>query len=112
LHFFSDFSNKFVESTVSLSQLINFYTKILLVTGLIFQLPLLQLFLGASGVVSSEKMSSNWRIVVVISTIGAAFLTPTTDPVTQILTSVPLISLYFLGIILTKYYESKISIVS
>jgi hypothetical protein len=40
--------------------------------------------LGQLGLVTSEQMLSQWRYVVVGSTIVAAILTPSTDPFTQV----------------------------
>ena len=48
-------------------------------------------------IVTGEKMLSAWKSVIVICTIVAAVITPSTDPVTQILLSVALLSLYLGG---------------
>ena len=42
-------------------------------------------------------MLSAWKYVVVICTIVAAIITPSTDPVTQILLSAALLKLFILG---------------
>jgi sec-independent protein translocase protein TatC len=42
-------------------------------------------------------MLNAWKYVIVVSTILAAFLTPSTDPVTQILMSSALLVLYLSG---------------
>jgi len=44
-----------------------------------------------------KKMLSAWKYVVVISTIIAAIITPSTDPITQILMSIALLGLYIGG---------------
>ena len=66
-------------------------------TGLSFQVPVIQLLLGQSGIVSSKQMLSIWKYVVVGSVVAAAVLTPSTDPFTQMLLAVPLMSLYLGG---------------
>ena len=48
-------------------------------------------------IVTGEKMLSAWKYVIVICAIVAAVITPSTDPVTQILLSVALLSLYLGG---------------
>jgi sec-independent protein translocase protein TatC len=55
------------------------------------------LLLGQTGLVSSKQMLSVWRYVVVGSVVAAAVLTPSTDPFTQMLLAVPLMSLYLGG---------------
>ena len=55
-------------------------------------MPVIQLLLGGTGLVSSQAMLSQWRWVVVGATIAAAVLTPSTDPFTQTLLALPLVS--------------------
>ena len=43
-------------------------------------------------------MLSAWRYVILISTILGAFLTPSTDPLTQLLLSLAILLLYFIGL--------------
>jgi sec-independent protein translocase protein TatC len=61
------------------------------------QVPVVQLLLGQTGLVSSKQMLSVWKWVVVGSTIAAAVLTPSTDPFTQALLAIPLVGLYMGG---------------
>ena len=42
-------------------------------------------------------MLSIWKYVVVLSTIIAAIITPSTDPITQLLLTTALLALYFSG---------------
>jgi len=53
--------------------------------------------LGLLGVISSEQLFSIWRYVIVGSAVVGAILTPSTDPVTQLLLSGALCFLYFTG---------------
>lgn len=68
----------------------------------LYQVPVIQLLLGQLGLVSSEQMLSIWRYVVVGSVIAAAILTPSTDPLTQMLLAGPLMGLYLGGASLVK----------
>ncbi|CAI9764579.1 unnamed protein product [Fraxinus pennsylvanica] len=56
----------------------------------------------ATGLVSSEQMLSVWRYVVAGAVIAAAILTPSTDPLTQLLLAGPLTSLYLGGAWMVK----------
>ena len=71
------------------------------------QVPVIQLLLGATGVVSSQQMLSAWRYVVVGAVVAAAVLTPSTDPFTQTLLAVPLMGLYFGGSLAVRAVENK-----
>ena len=76
-------------------------------TGLSFQVPVIQLLLGQTGIVTSKQMLSVWRYVVVGSVIAAAVLTPSTDPFTQLLLAAPLMSLYLGGAALVGVFERE-----
>ena len=64
---------------------------------LIQQVPVIQILLGQVGLVSGDQMLSIWRYVVVGAVVAAAVLTPSTDPLTQMLLAAPLLGLYFGG---------------
>jgi sec-independent protein translocase protein TatC len=70
-----------------------FYT-----TGLAFQVPIFQIVIGVLGVISGKQMLEYWKYVVLIATIIGAVLTPSTDPITQLLLSGVIILLYLLGV--------------
>jgi len=72
----------------------------LLLVGL--QVPVIQLLLGQVGVVSGDQMLSIWRYVVVGAVVAAAVVTPSTDPVTQMLLATPLLGLYLGGAWMVK----------
>merc|ERR1711976_179325 len=107
LSFFVNYSSGSVESTLSIKQYFDFFINILLSSGIAFQIPIIQIILGKTRIISSEQMLRLWKWVVIGSTIFSAIITPTTDPVTQILTCAPIITLYFLGIQVTKYFEKN-----
>jgi sec-independent protein translocase protein TatC len=71
-------------------------------TGLAFQIPIIQLLLGALGIVSSQQMLTGWRVVILAAAVLGAVLTPSTDPVTQSLLAGAVLGLYFGGIGLVK----------
>ena len=77
-------------------------------TGLAFQIPIIQIILGLLRIVSAEQMLKAWRYVIIGSTVIGAVLTPSTDPLTQLLLSIAILALYFSGAIvlfLIKKYE-------
>ncbi|XP_075518564.1 sec-independent protein translocase protein TATC, chloroplastic-like [Primulina tabacum] len=102
LTFFVSYAEGVVESLWSIDQYFEFVLVLMLSTGLSFQVPVIQLLLGQLGLVSSEQMLSIWRYVVVGSVIAAAILTPSTDPLTQMLLAGPLMGLYLGGAWMVK----------
>jgi len=97
LRFFIAYGSEVVEPFWSFDQYFDFVAILLFTTGLAFQVPVVQVVLGVLGIVSGQKMLSAWKYVVVICTVISAIITPSTDPVTQILLSFALIGLYLGG---------------
>ncbi|KAJ8622925.1 hypothetical protein MRB53_031454 [Persea americana] len=97
LSFFVSYAEGAVESLWSIDQYFEFVLVLLFSTGLSFQVPVIQILLGQTGLVSGDQMLSIWRYVVVGAVIVAAVLTPSTDPLTQMLLAGPLLGLYLGG---------------
>jgi sec-independent protein translocase protein TatC len=97
LRFFISYGSEVVEPFWSFDQYFDFVAVLLFATGLAFQVPAIQVVLGLLGIVTGEKMLAAWKYVIVICTIVAAIITPSTDPITQILLSTALLSLYLGG---------------
>ncbi|KAK1321218.1 hypothetical protein QJS10_CPA03g00461 [Acorus calamus] len=102
LTFFVNYAEGAVESLWSIDQYFEFILILLFSTGLSFQVPVIQLLLGQVGLVSSDQMLSIWRYVVVGAVVAAAVLTPSTDPLTQMLLAGPLLGLYLGGAWMVK----------
>ncbi|XP_021748954.1 sec-independent protein translocase protein TATC, chloroplastic-like [Chenopodium quinoa] len=97
LNFFVNYAEGAVESLWSIDQYFEFVLILMFSTGLSFQVPVIQLLLGQTGLVSGDQMLSIWRYVVVGAVVAAAVLTPSTDPLTQMLLAGPLLGLYLGG---------------
>eukprot|EP00257_Ricinus_communis_P022885 XP_015582736.1 sec-independent protein translocase protein TATC, chloroplastic [Ricinus communis] len=97
LNFFVSYAEGVVESLWSIDQYFEFVLVLMFSTGLSFQVPVIQVLLGQVGLVSGDQMLSIWRYVVVGAVVAAAVLTPSTDPLTQVLLAGPLLGLYLGG---------------
>ncbi len=97
LKFLIGYGQGVVEQMWSIERYFEFILVLLFGTGLIFQIPILQIVLSLLGILSSEKMLSGWRYVVVTSVIVGAIITPSTDPLTQSLLAGAVLLLYFGG---------------
>ena len=98
LNFFLNYSEEVLEPFWSFDQYFEFILVLFYSTGLAFQIPILQILVGLLNIVSPNQMLSAWRYVILISTILGAILTPSTDPLTQLLLSVAILLLYFSGL--------------
>jgi sec-independent protein translocase protein TatC len=102
LNFFIRYGGEVVEQLWSIDRYFEFVLLLLFSTGLAFQIPVVQALLAAVGIISSEKMLSGWRYVVLGAVVVGAVLTPSTDPLTQSLLAGAVGALYFGGIVLVK----------
>ncbi|MBR4199462.1 MAG: twin-arginine translocase subunit TatC [Bacteroidales bacterium] len=72
------------------------------VMGILFELPVLCWLLGRLGVITKEFMRKYRRHAIVVILVLAAIITPTGDPFTQLITSLPIYLLYELSIFVVK----------
>jgi len=98
LNFFLNYSDEVIEPLWSFDQYFEFILVLFYGTGLAFQIPIVQILLGLLNIVSATQMLNAWRYIILMSTIIGAVLTPSTDPFTQILFSMAILLLYFLGV--------------
>lgn len=102
LNFFISYGADVVEQMWSIDSYFEFVLLLLFGTGLVFQVPVIQILLALLGIVSSEKMLSGWQYVILGAVILGAIITPSTDPVTQSLLAAAVLGLYFGGVGLVK----------
>jgi sec-independent protein translocase protein TatC len=84
---------------------ITFVVKMLLAFGIVFQLPVVLMFLAWVGIVTSDMLKQNWRSAIVMTSIVAAVATPSNDAFTMVMMAIPLAILYFASIWLVKVVE-------
>lgn len=98
LNFFLNYSEEVLEPFWSFDQYFEFILVLFYSTGLAFQIPIIQILVGLLNIVSANQMLGAWRYIILLSTILGAILTPSTDPLTQLLLSVAILLLYFSGL--------------
>ncbi|MDX1616002.1 MAG: twin-arginine translocase subunit TatC [Candidatus Promineifilaceae bacterium] len=89
------------------NEYIGFATTFLFWLGVSFEMPLIVYFVARFGLVSSKTLRQQWRFAIVGIAIVAAAVTPSIDPITMILTMVPLIVLYGLSILLARLGQGQ-----
>lgn len=104
-------------SNYSLSSLIEFkptmsdYIENLIYTtvgiGVLFQMPLLIMFLSKIGIVSPQFLKKYRRHAFVIILIAAAIITPSTDPFSLTLVTIPLYALFEASVLLSSRVYKK-----
>jgi sec-independent protein translocase protein TatC len=102
LQFLSATGGDYASPNWNIREYFTFVLAVILWIGLAFETPLVMALLARVGLVSPKAMLSQWRGAVVVIAIVAAVITPTTDPVNMAIVMVPLLGLYFLGVIMAK----------
>jgi sec-independent protein translocase protein TatC len=95
------------EPFISVRKYFDFVTRLILVTGLVFELPLIIMGMAKIGIVRSHQLLGWWRHSIIVAFVAAAIVTPSVDPITQTLVAGPIIVLYFLGVGLAKVAEGS-----
>jgi sec-independent protein translocase protein TatC len=80
------------------SEYLSFLLAMGLAFGLVFELPLVLVFLALAGVATSEGMRRVRRYAIVANVVAAAIITPTVDAVTLFFVAAPMIVFYELAI--------------
>jgi sec-independent protein translocase protein TatC len=107
LNFFINYGSEVVEPFWSFEQYFEFIIVLLFSTGIAFQLPVIQIMLGLLKIISGQTMLAAWRYVILGSTVVGAVLTPSVDPLTQLLMSSIVLFLYFGGVGVVLLLEKK-----
>ena len=105
LNFFIGYSTDVIEPIWSFDQYFDFILFVFYSTGLAFQVPIFQIVLGLTGIITGKKMLELWRYVVLASTVASAVLTPSTDPITQICLAGAILFLYLTGASILIFYK-------
>jgi sec-independent protein translocase protein TatC len=105
LKFFIDYISTVIEPLWSCEQYLDFILLVFYSTGLSFQIPIIQIILGITGVITGKKMLAIWKYVFLGATIIGAVLTPSTDPVTQLCLSGAIFLLYLIGALVLIAYN-------
>jgi sec-independent protein translocase protein TatC len=104
--FFIGFSNEYVKALPSVKQYFGFALKLLFAFGVVFELPVIIFFLAKLGLVTTELLRKKRKYAILMTFVAAAILTPP-DVITQCMMAGPLIILYEVGIIVSRFARKK-----
>ncbi|KJU82692.1 twin arginine-targeting protein translocase TatC [Candidatus Magnetobacterium bavaricum] len=107
LGFLLTYKTQSLTAMISIGSYVDFSIKFLLAFGLVFELPIVIVFLTRFGFVTPEKLAKSRKYAMVFAFIIAGILTPTPDVFNQTLMAVPMIVLYEIGIIASKIIFPK-----
>ena len=105
--FFKGFGNEELEALFSVNRYFEFVIMFVLPFGFVFELPLVITILGKMGMITSTFLQKYARIVVFLSFIIAAVISPTPDVFTQSMIALPMIVLYGVGYLIVRFILRK-----
>jgi sec-independent protein translocase protein TatC len=107
INFLSNYSvSKEVFNDIDLNSYITLIKTASIACGLLFELPIIIFFLTKMGLVDSAFLRKARKYVIVIILILAGLITPP-DAISQIIVSIPLVILYEISIIISRFVEKK-----
>lgn len=99
--------SELIESQPALADFISTITTLLLINGVVFELPVFIYVLAFLGVVTAKQLAQYRRFAVLAVVIIAALITPTGDPINLALLAIPMYFLYELGIIMARFVPKR-----
>ena len=105
--FLLGFGSDIATPQIKIGNYISFVTRLLLAVGLIFELPIVTTFLARIGVLNPDWLAGKRKLAIILAFILAAVITPTIDPINQLIVTAPLIVLYEMSIWLAKLVYKK-----
>jgi sec-independent protein translocase protein TatC len=93
-------------SMLNLTHYINFCLRLMLLFGLIFQLPLILLILARAGLVQLDFLRRQRRLAILLSAVVAAFHA---DMVTMTVIAIPIYAMYELSILAIRFLGGAVS---
>jgi sec-independent protein translocase protein TatC len=106
IHFLTNYDSSHFQILVRARDYYRFVTFVLLGVALAFEVPVFVLALVRLRILTAAKLRSTWRMGVFAMTVVGVLL-PGVDPVSTILSVIPLVSLYVLSIGLASFLEPR-----
>ena len=107
LNFAASFGSDQIKNNIDINEYFSFISMILLASGLVFEMPMVSFVLSKFGILTPTFLRKYRRHSAVVILIIAAVLTPTPDPISQLIFAAPLFVLYEISIIVSKLSYKK-----
>jgi sec-independent protein translocase protein TatC len=104
--FFVSYAAEFIIPMPDLKSYMSLTLKLLIIFGLIFQLPLVAFYLSKAGIITSTMLSKKRGYAIPAIFILSAIITPP-DVVSQLLMALPMWGLYELSILIARVFGKK-----
>jgi sec-independent protein translocase protein TatC len=107
LEFLLTFGGDSLEPIIGADNYLGFAMRFILAFGIAFEFPVFLFAAAAAGVVGSARLRQGRRWAVLFILLAAALITPSGDPLTLMLLSVPLYAMYEITILMIRFILKK-----
>lgn len=104
--FLMGFGTAYLSPLIGIGAYFDLVSRLVLAFGLVFQLPLVVLFLSVIGLVNPKTMLKTWRYAIVIIFAASALLTPP-DVISQVMMAGPVLVLYWSAVLVALVVTRK-----
>jgi sec-independent protein translocase protein TatC len=96
-----------VQSLLEFGEYFTFFTRMLLVFGVAFEVPLFVVLLNLAGVVSGKALGRYRPWIVLGTFVFAAIATPSTDPFSMLMLAVPMMVLFLVSEVVARLVDRR-----
>ncbi|MCK9248456.1 MAG: twin-arginine translocase subunit TatC [Solirubrobacteraceae bacterium] len=107
IDFLQNFNDESFDILVQARDYYRFIILFLAGTGIVFQVPVVVLAISRLGILTARQLRKQRGMVVVISSITAAVITPTPDPMTMLIVMAPLVLLFEASTWIASWLERR-----
>ncbi|MCC6865927.1 MAG: twin-arginine translocase subunit TatC [Ignavibacteria bacterium] len=107
LKFFASFGTQAISNNIAVDEYFSFVISVMLAAGVVFELPMISFFLSKLGILTPKFMRKYRKHAIVIILLLAGILTPSPDITSQLLLGIPLLILYEISILISKFSQPK-----
>ena len=105
--FFIGFGTSELQPLFSIDKYLDFVIAFVLPFGIIAELPLIIVILARMGFVTSAFLKKQQRVVILLSVIVGAVISPTPDVFSQLMIAIPVIMLYEISYVIVRFILRK-----
>lgn len=96
-----------LENLVEFGEYFSFFTRMLLIFGISFEIPLFVVLLNLAGVVSAKSLAEHRAWIILGTFVFAAVATPSTDPFSMIMLAAPMTLLFFASELIARFTDRR-----
>jgi sec-independent protein translocase protein TatC len=108
-HFFVSYAGTMIIPMPSLKEYMNLTLKMLIIFGLIFQMPLIAFYLAKAGIINYRGLAKKRRYAILGIAVLSAIITPP-EVSSQLLMALPMYGLFELSVVIARVFGKKESI--